>query len=184
MRWLWRQGGKRLFDVALACFGLLVFSLPVAWIAWRIRREAGSPVLFGQDRIGRDGKIFRIWKFRTMASDGEITSLGKGLRATAMDELPQLIHILKGEMSFVGPRPLIPADLEELNRSPQGRLRLAIRPGLTGLAQVSTSKVPSLPDRLRWDLEYVERCSPWLDAWVLAQSLWFTLRGQWEKPSA
>lgn len=170
-----------MFDLALSSFGLLAFALPMAWIAWRIRQEAGAPALFGQDRIGKDGRVFRIWKFRTMTRTGEIIPLGKGLRATAMDELPQLIHIFKGQMSFIGPRPLVPTDLQELSRFPRGNLRFSIRPGLTGLAQVSTSKVPSLPDRLRWDLRYVERCSPWLDARILAQSIGFTLRGCWEK---
>lgn len=184
MKWIWLHGGKRLFDVAVASLGLLAFGLPMAWIAWSIYQENGIPILFRQERVGKDGKTFGIWKFRTMTDHGEMTHFGKRLRATAMDELPQLFQILRGQMSFVGPRPLVPEELEPLSEIHQGTLRFAIRPGLTGLAQVSTSKVPFLADRLRWDLEYVEGCSPWLDAWILARSIGFTFRGQWEKQPA
>ncbi len=97
-----------------------------------------------------------------------------------MDELPQLINILKGQMSFVGPRPLIPDELEDLGRIPEGKRRFSVRPGLTGLAQINSEKVPSLSERIRWDLAYVDQCSLWLDLRILFKSLAVTLAGKWE----
>ena len=98
-----------------------------------------------------------------------------------MDELPQLINILKGEMSFVGPRPLIPEELEALDGIPNGTGRFSTRPGLTGLAQLYDAKVPSLLQRIRWDLMYVSRCSFTLDVWIILKSILITCRGAWEK---
>lgn len=178
---LYRNGLKRAFDVTLAACGLGVFALPMAWIAWRLRSEAGPPVLFRQPRVGRGGKLFTIYKFRTMNKTGEVAQgLSRRLRATAMDELPQLFNILRGEMSFVGPRPLIPEELENLASVPKGRDRLQVRPGLTGLAQTHSAKTPSLQERIQWDLAYVERCSFWLDMKLLFRSLAVTLSGKWE----
>ena len=173
---------KRCFDLALAALGLLLFALPTAWIALRCRMELGSPVLFRQTRIGYGGKAFFILKFKTMAHDGSMTPFARGLRRTAMDELPQLINVLRGEMGFVGPRPLIPTELENLDPA-DGKQRLAVRPGLTGLAQVRSEKSPSLPERLRWDLSYVRDCSFWLDLRILLTSVGVSLRGAWEKNS-
>ena len=99
-----------------------------------------------------------------------------------MDELPQLFNILKGQMSFVGPRPLIPEELQELNRIPDGFRRFSIRPGLAGLAQLYSAKVPSLPERLQWDMAYLQRSSPGLDVWILFKAIGITLRGKWEQP--
>ena len=99
-----------------------------------------------------------------------------------MDELPQLINILRGQMSFVGPRPLIPEELKELHQIPNGNRRLTVRPGLTGLAQLYSAKIPTLRERLRWDCAYLDRCSLWLDVWILARSLRLTLNGAWEQP--
>ena len=180
MGW-YRQWFKRLFDITVAVGGISVFALPMGWIAWQIRCRTGTPVLFRQTRIGYGGKIFTILKFRTMTDEGRISSsLSHRLRGTAMDELPQLINILKGEMSFVGPRPLIPDELEELDRIPEGKRRLSVRPGLTGLAQINSEKVPSLSERIRWDLAYVDQCSLWLDLRILFKSLAVTLAGKWE----
>lgn len=183
-RWLYRRIGKRLFDMALAAVGGVAFSIPMAWIAWAIFRESGRPVFFRQTRIGHRGKEFLIMKFRTMTSTEEVTHLGERLRATAMDELPQLFHILKGQMSFVGPRPLIPEELEELRQIPDGDRRLSVRPGLTGLAQLYGTKVPALAERVKWDIEYVDRCSLGLDLWILLESVGVTLKGAWERPGS
>lgn len=181
---LYRRGFKRLFDAGVALIGLVVFATPMGWIAWRIRREGGF-VLFRQARVGHGGKVFTILKFRTLAEAGEVLSpLGEGLRASAMDELPQLINILRGQMSFVGPRPLIPDELLELSRIPGGARRLEVRPGLTGLAQLYTDKTPSLEQRLRWDLAYVDRCSFGLDLRILLKSVGVSLRGRWEQPGS
>jgi len=182
VKWLYRNGGKRFFDLILAGAGLCLFALPMAWMAWAIWRESGGPVLFRQKRVGKDGSIFHIWKFRTMTRDEQVTSFGRRLRTTAMDELPQLFNIIKGEMSFVGPRPLIPEELQELNRIPDGPRRFSARPGLAGLAQLYGTKVPSLPERLRWDIAYLKRCSPWLDVWILFKAAGITTRGKWEQP--
>ncbi len=178
---LYRNGLKRVLDAALAVLGLGLFALPMAWIAWRLHCEGGPPVLFRQPRVGYKGQLFTIYKFRTMNKAGEVDpGLSLKLRATAMDELPQLFNILRGEMSFVGPRPLIPEELEDLDRVPKGRGRLQVRPGLTGLAQIQASKTPSLPERIQWDLAYAERCSFRLDMELLFKSLAVTLAGKWE----
>ena len=155
----------------------------MVWMAWRIYRESGSPILFRQTRVGYKGKPFRIVKFRTMSGE-QITPFGNWLRATAMDELPQLFHILKGQMSFVGPRPLIPEELQQLHQIPDGLRRLSVRPGLAGLAQLTSDKIPSLSERVKWDCQYVTQCSPWLDAWILVRSVGITCQGAWERSGA
>lgn len=182
MPW-YRRGGKRLFDVAVAGLGAWVFMLPMLGMMGGIGWTLGPPVFFRQTRVGRGGRLFSILKFRTMTPEGQVSSaLGRWLRATAMDELPQLINILKGEMSFVGPRPLIPEELSELAQIINGRDRLLIRPGLTGLAQIYSDKTPSLPERIRWDLQYADQSSLALDLKILLKSIGVTLRGAWEKP--
>lgn len=174
---------KRCVDLGLAGGGVFVFALPMGWIAWRLRREQGFPVLFRQTRVGLGRKPFTVLKFRTMTAEGAVPSpFCQSLRAHALDELPQLINILRGEMSFVGPRPLIPEELQTLEQLPRGRERLRLRPGLTGLAQLHSSKVPSLPVRLRWDLAYADQCSFLLDLKILLKSVAVTLRAAWEKP--
>ena len=179
----YRQWFKRPFDLTVASAGLLVFALPMLWISLRIRKELGRPALFLQQRIGRDGNRFIIFKFRTMNDRAEVTSIFcRKLRDTAMDELPQLVNILRGEMSFVGPRPLIPEELRDLERVSGGRRRLALRPGLAGLTQLHSDKVPSLEDRLRTDLDYIDRCSFSLDLKILFASVGVTGRGAWERP--
>ena len=177
----WRHGLKRLFDLLVSGTGLLLFALPMAWMAWRIRRESSPPILFRQQRIGTSGKPFVILKFKTMSKDKGMTLFGQWMRATAMDELPQLINIFRGEMSFVGPRPLIPEELKELRQVSGGNHRQSVRPGLTGLAQLHTDKAPSLPERLKWDLGYVRDCSLWLDLRILATSVCISWQGRWEK---
>lgn len=174
------RGGKRLFDLSIAGAGLFLFALPMFWIAWLIRREIGPPVFFRQTRVGRGGHLFAIWKFRTMGPDGRVQPYCRWLRERALDELPQLFNILRGEMSFVGPRPLIPEELTELEKIPRGIERLSVRPGLTGLTQLKSVKVPSLPERLKGDLEYTDRCSLFLDIRLLLRSVGVTIRGDWE----
>ena len=179
----YRRGGKRLFDILLAAGGLLLLSAPAVWFAVQIRQELGSPVLFRQKRVGRGGLSFTILKFRTMSEKGVVTSpFCRWLRSTALDELPQLLNILKGEMSFVGPRPLIPEELAELDRAARGPERLSIRPGLAGLAQIYGEKIPSLQQRLRWDLFYLDHCSPGTDLRILFKSLFVTSRSGWDSP--
>lgn len=117
-----------------------------------------------------------------MGKGEEVTPFGALLRSSAMDELPQLVNILKGEMSFVGPRPLIPEELRELDEIPGGSRRLSIQPGLAGLAQLFSLKIPSIQERLKWDLLYLERCSPGLDLKILLQSIGVSLHRRWESP--
>lgn len=180
---LYRRYGKRLFDAFLSLGGLAVFAIPMGWFAIRIRQELGSPVFFRQKRVGRDGAYFTILKFRTLSADKAVPpAFCHWLRTTALDELPQLLNILKGEMSFVGPRPLIPEELLELGRLPRGPERLSITPGLAGLAQIYGEKIPSLAQRLQWDLAYLDRCSLFLDLKILFQSLFITSRSGWDAP--
>ncbi len=164
----------------MACAALTLMALPMACIALVLAWEGKSFPFFLQIRIGRNGRQFRIIKFKTMSPHRLVSSFGRRLRSTAMDELPQLFQILIGQMSFVGPRPLIPEELDELDRFPGGRRRLEARPGLTGLAQVRGPKIPALSERLRWDLEYLDRCSAPLDIRTLLTSLGITCRGSWE----
>ncbi|MCM8794477.1 MAG: sugar transferase [Candidatus Omnitrophica bacterium] len=181
---LYRRGGKRIFDLLLSSAGLLFFALPMVWIGWRISREKTGAVFFRQLRIGYRGKLFTILKFRTLGEGNVSSNFSKILRWTAMDELPQLFNILKGDMSFVGPRPLIQKELEDLRRIPEGMDRLSVRPGLTGLAQLNSDKIPSLEERLGWDLAYVRQHSFLLDIRILLMSVFISIRGEWEKPAA
>ncbi len=179
------RNGKRLFDLTVSASGLLFFALPMALIAAKVRNDLGSPVLFRQTRVGKNGSLFTVLKFRTMADDSRVASrFCRGLRASAMDELPQLVNIFRGEMSFVGPRPLIPEELAKLGEFPEGALRMSIRPGLAGIAQLYGNKNPSLQQRLDWDSSYIRNCSFGLDLWILIRSIGITLRGAWEKSGA
>ncbi len=178
----YRAAGKRFFDAVLSGFGFLLFGIPFLFIACRLRLQYGLPVFYRQKRIGYRGIAFEILKFRTMSADGKILSpWSQWLRGTALDELPQLIHILKGQMSFVGPRPLIPEELDTIQRVFQGTHRLLVRPGLTGLAQLYAAKIPPLPERLKWDIAYVRYYSFSMDMWLIFRSIYVTMQGMWEK---
>jgi lipopolysaccharide/colanic/teichoic acid biosynthesis glycosyltransferase len=195
-------GAKRLFDVLLAGLGL-VGSLPL-WvvIAILIKLDDGGPVFYGQNRVGRGGRPFRSWKFRSMVFDSDrrfgplpaatddarITRVGRLLRATAMDELPQLWNIFVGDMSFVGPRALAPAEIEaegsgvpeRLEKIPGYEARHRVRPGLTGIAQIYASRDLPRRQKFRLDLLYIRRRTFWLDCRLVAVSFWITLRARWE----
>lgn len=166
---------KRVFDIALSSAALLATSPVMAGAAYAVRRTMGSPVLFRQMRPGRDGVPFEMVKFRTMvlpnqvaASDDDaarLTPLGRWLRSTSVDELPTLWNVLRGDMSLVGPRPLL---MEYLDRytTEQAR-RHEVRPGMTGLAQVSGRNALSWKERFVLDVEYVDRLGPLLDLVIL-----------------
>lgn len=175
---------KRAIDVVAGSL-LLVLSLPIqAVIALVIRIQLGSPILFRQDRPGRDGKIFRLMKFRTMRhprlnegqeSDGaRIVPLGKRLRSLSLDELPTLLNVVRGEMSLVGPRPLLVPYLDRYTTE-QAR-RHEVRPGITGLAQVSGRNALSWEEKFRLDVEYVDSRSLNLDFQILLRTLAPVLR--------
>ena len=177
---------KRALDVGLVMV-LIIVTLPVLLLAMlAIVLTSGGPVLFRQKRVGYQGREFIIFKLRTMRSgkapkasgdrifdkvqgDARVTPVGRLLRKFSLDELPQLFNVLRGEMSLVGPRPLLPSDMR---RFPLGRpmRRFDVKPGLTGLWQVSGRSLLSDAERIRLDLEYVERWSPWMDMMILLRT--------------
>lgn len=192
---------KRGMDVLLASLGLLGSAAVTPLIAAAIKLEDGGPVFYSQHRVGKGGEHFRSYKFRSMSprsqdpdvpgqaelEDDRITRVGRFLRATALDELPQLWNILRGDMSFVGPRALLPAE-EEANENGDPELlheltgfdeRHAVRPGLTGLAQVYAPRDLPRRKKFRYDLLYVRNRSLRLDAFLFLRSVWISLRGKW-----
>jgi lipopolysaccharide/colanic/teichoic acid biosynthesis glycosyltransferase len=197
---------KRALDVTLAGFGLVVSSPLWTAIALAVKMEDGGPVFFSQDRAGEGGRVFKAWKFRSMIPDAErhvgavqaieddprVTKIGRLLRATAMDELPQLWNIFVGDMSFVGPRALRPGEievlgdgqLEALEDVPGYDQRSRVRPGLTGIAQIYAPRDIPRRHKFRYDRLYVERQSFWLDLKLIGTSFWITFRGRWEARSS
>lgn len=193
---------KRAFDALVAGAGL-VLSLPIwAVIAAAVKLEDGGPIFYSQDRSGQHGRVFRVYKFRSMipnaearvgalqasAGDQRITRVGRWLRATAMDELPQLWSIVRGDMSFVGPRALRPGEIELVG---DGRMvaledvdgyaaRSGVVPGLTGVAQIYAPRDVPRRQKFRYDRVYVRRQSFALDLRLIALSFWITCRGTWE----
>ena len=176
--------GKRAFDLALG-IPLLVVTAPVqAAVALAVRRNLGSPVLFRQERPGLGGKPFLLRKFRSMrdvdpsaglvTDEQRLTAFGRRLRSTSLDELPTLWNVIRGEMSLVGPRPLLMSYLDRY--TPEQARRHDVRPGLTGLAQVSGRNLLTWEEKFRLDLEYVDHASLGLDLRILARSLSRVLR--------
>jgi len=193
---------KRLLDVMLAGAGLIASAPLWAAIAALIKIEDGGPVFFSQERVGCRGRRFEALKFRSMIVDAEagtgpiqagendprVTRIGRILRATAMDELPQLWNIFRGDMSFVGPRALRPGEIEvkgngaveKLEDVPGFRDRCAVRPGLTGVAQIFAPRDVLRRQKFRYDRFYVDRQSFWFDVRLILLSFWITFRGRWE----
>ena len=193
---------KRPFDIMLSLLGIVI-SLPL-WliIPLLIWFEDRGPVLYRQDRVGKNGRIFSALKFRSMIKGAEeeegpvqateddprITKVGKILRTTAMDELPQLINIFKGDMSFVGPRALRPEEKENQTNSsakflweiPRYKERHSVRPGLTGVAQIYLPTDAPRRRKFRYDLFYIKKQSFWWDLKLIFLSFWITFRGKWE----
>jgi len=172
---------KRSIDVLVACLALLLLGLPMLLLARMVRTRLGSPVLFRQVRPGLHGRPFMMVKFRTMTDargpDGELlsdaqrlTTFGRFLRASSLDELPELWNVLRGEMSLVGPRPLLMEYLPLY--SPEQARRHEVRPGITGWAQVNGRNAVSWEERFRLDVWYVDHRSLWLDLRIL----WLTVR--------
>jgi sugar transferase EpsL len=172
---------KRLLDVTLAAAGLALSSPLLAGIAALTWLRMGGPVLFRQWRAGRDGRPFRLVKFRTMrpgpGPDAErLTPFGRWLRRTSLDELPELWNVIRGEMSLVGPRPLLVPYVERY--TPRQARRLEVRPGLTGWAQVNGRNLLSWEERLELDVWYVDHWSFGLDMRILARTIGRTLSGR------
>lgn len=180
-RWEWTvPSGKRAFDVSAGAAAILVAAPFMAAIAIAVRLTDGSPVIFRQERPGLDERIFTMYKFRTMrgaesheetwTTDGiRVTKLGAWLRKTSLDELPELINVVKGDMSLVGPRPLLVMYLSKY--SPAHQKRHNVRPGVTGLAQVSGRRKLTFGERLELDVKYVDNWSWRLDAQILVRTL-------------
>lgn len=170
---------KRGLDLLISFFGLLILAPVFLLIALAIKLDSPGPVFFRQERVGKNERLFKIFKFRTMVEgaqekgagvfveeeDPRITRTGKFLRNTSLDELPQLINILKGEMSLVGPRPTLRYQVENYDERQKGRLK--VRPGVTGWAQVHGRSALSWPERIELDLWYIENWSWWLDLKIL-----------------
>jgi lipopolysaccharide/colanic/teichoic acid biosynthesis glycosyltransferase len=167
---------KRIFDIVGAIGGLVFFALPMAGIAAAVLILDGRPVLFRQVRLGRERRPFTILKFRSMR-DGEVTAIGRLLRATGLDELPQLVNVLRGDISAVGPRPLTDEDVRRLGWSdPACDFRWRVPPGLTGLAQVAGTR--SARHALRLDRRYIARQSWRLDVGLIGWSFAINLFGK------
>lgn len=185
---------KRMMDICVALVGLAITTAVYPWIAWRIRKESPGPVVFKQVRVGENGRRFKCYKFRTMYLDAEarkqelmrdnamdgpifkldidprITPFGAFLRKTSLDELPQFLNILRGDMSLVGTRPPTPDEVSRYQT--HYRRRLSVRPGLTGLWQVSgRSQIRKFEDVLALDLEYIDRWSIWLDVQIVFKTV-------------
>lgn len=171
---------KRILDFLLSLCGIIVLSPVLLILSVLVRVKLGSPILFKQERPGRDEKIFTLCKFRTMTDkrdeQGELlpdevrlTKFGKLLRSTSLDELPELFNILKGDMSIIGPRPLLVRYLPWYTESE--RHRHDVRPGLTGLAQVNGRNALGWEDRFRYDLEYVNHCSFIMDIKIIMMTV-------------
>jgi lipopolysaccharide/colanic/teichoic acid biosynthesis glycosyltransferase len=200
-RWSTRLA-KRALDVLLSGAGLLASAPVWAVIAAAIKLEDGGPVFYQQDRSGRNGVPFPVWKFRSMIPDAEaatgaiqsgehdprVTRVGRLLRMTAMDELPQLWSIFRGDMSFTGPRALRPGEIEALGNGdmelledvPGFAARASVLPGLTGIAQIYARRDIPRRHKFKYDLLYVRRQSIWLDVRLILLSFWITARGSWE----
>ena len=172
---------KRLFDITAAFAALLLLALPLALLTWQVRRKLGSPAFFRQVRPGMHGQPFEMVKFRTMTDargpDGallpdadRLTPFGRFLRASSLDELPALWNVLKGDMSLVGPRPLLMEYLPLY--SPQQARRHEVRPGITGWAQVNGRNALGWDEKFKLDVWYVDHRSLWLDIKIL----WLTVK--------
>lgn len=192
---------KRPFDLILSGLGILLSSPLWVVIILLILIDDGWPVFYFQERVGKGGRRFKVIKFRTMIREAEqagepvqasendprVTRMGRFLRKTALDELPQLLNILKGEMSFVGPRALRPEEKEvrgdkvvPLSQLPGYQQRHQVVPGLTGLAQVYLPADAPRQKKLRYDLLYVRKRSFYLDIKLILLSFWISFRGRWE----
>ncbi|HDU8598428.1 TPA: sugar transferase [Vibrio alginolyticus] len=167
---------KRIFDITASLCTLILLSPIIALVAWKIRKNLGSPILFTQDRPGKNGKTFKMFKFRTMTSEKDnsghllpneqrMTNFGNKLRSTSLDELPGLINVLKGDMSLVGPRPLL-VEYLPLYSEEQAR-RHEVRPGITGWAQVNGRNAISWEEKFKLDVWYVDNQSFFLDCKII-----------------
>lgn len=173
---LYEKYFKRAIDIACSLIAIIVFCWLYGLVALLVKVKLGSPIIFRQPRPGKDEKVFMMYKFRTMTderdSDGNLlpddvrlTNFGKLLRATSLDELPEVFNILKGDMSIVGPRPQLVRDVVFM--TDEQRRRAAVRPGLSGLAQVNGRNDIDWEDKLSWDIKYIEKITFWGDVRIV-----------------
>ena len=180
---------KRSIDCIGSILGLIILSLPMGIIALWLKLDSEGPAIFKHERAGKDGKLFFMYKFRTMVKDAgaigppltekndpRITRIGKILRKTSLDELPGLINVIKGEMSFVGPRPEIPSIVKDY--TDWQRKVLQVRPGITGLSQIHGRQDREIPSKLRLDNYYIKHQSLKLDLWILAKTVNVVITGK------
>ena len=178
---------KRLFDLAVAVSSVIILSPFLVLVGFLVRLKIGSPVLFRQERPGLHGRPFTIYKFRTMTDqrdeagnllpDGNrLTRLGRFLRKTSMDELPELFNVIKGDMSIVGPRPLL---MQYLDRyTPEQARRHEVKPGITGWAQVNGRNAISWEDKFKLDVWYVDNLTLWLDVRIILMTVSKVLKSE------
>jgi lipopolysaccharide/colanic/teichoic acid biosynthesis glycosyltransferase len=175
---------KRVIDVVLVLLGMVLLGPLLLLLAWKVRRDLGSPVIFRQRRPGLHGEVFDLLKFRTMTNergpDGallpderRLTPFGRWLRSTSLDEIPEMVNVLKGEMSLVGPRPLLVEYLAIY--TPEQARRHEVRPGITGWTQVNGRNDLSWDQKFALDVWYVDHRSLWLDVRILVRTLWVML---------
>ena len=176
---------KRVIDFTLSLMAILILSPILLIVAFLVKIKLGSPVLFTQDRPGKNEKVFKMYKFRSMTSetdengkllpdDVRLTSFGKKLRSTSLDELPELFNILKGDMSIVGPRPQLVRDMVFMDE--RQRKRHSVRQGLTGLAQVNGRNNISWEDKIEYDLEYIENITFLNDLKIIFKTVFKVLK--------
>jgi lipopolysaccharide/colanic/teichoic acid biosynthesis glycosyltransferase len=180
---------KRIIDCIISILGLIILAIPMGIIAILIKLDSKGPVIFKHERVGKDGKIFLIYKFRTMTEDAQmigppltekndtrITRIGKILRRTSLDELPELINVLKGQMSIVGPRPEIPSIVATYTDWQKRVLR--VRPGITGFSQIHGRAEREIPSKLRLDNYYIKHQSLKLDLWIMLKTISVVITGK------
>lgn len=184
---------KRVMDIALSSLGLIICTPLFIGVGIAIKRDSPGPVIFKQQRVGKDGKKFTMYKFRTMVVNAEelaatlelfkdkdcffiqrcddprLTKIGRAIRKFSIDELPQLWNVLKGDMSLIGPRPWIEEETSRL--SDEHLRRLAVKPGITGYAQINGRNDANLNERIERDIYYVEHCSLWLDMYIFVKTV-------------
>jgi len=181
---------KEIFDKVVALIALIILFPLFLVVAVLIKIDSKGPVFFMQERVGKNGKIFKTFKFRTMIAGADektkgiyidkenpyVTRMGKFLRRSGVDELPQVTNVLKGDMSFVGPRPTLEYQIKKYNDFQ--KKRLLMKPGITGWALVNGRNMLTWPERIKLDVWYVEHWSFWLDIKILFKTVWVVARGE------
>jgi Undecaprenyl-phosphate galactose phosphotransferase WbaP len=204
LKMFWNLGIKRLIDLSIVIFGGIVILPWLLFFALLVKLSSPGPVLYGHTRLGQNGKPFRAYKFRSMVvdareqleimlesnpqireewernhklkNDPRVTRIGRFLRRTSFDEFPQLINILRGEMSLVGPRPVVDEEVEKYGED-YNRI-FSVKPGLTGLWQVSGRSDTDYSERVAFDTYYLQSWSVWLDLWILYKTVGVVIRGK------